>query len=125
MVKRFLTLLDGATHVPLSIYEGEDGKVYNITANDIDRIMQAAAANVYDLDPKNKKDQVFLSKRTSHSLQIGACVILYASGFTGEQIQKLLRWKSKAFMDYLRNLAETSRLQNKALNNASSIPNFL
>lgn len=125
IVKRFYTLLAGVTHVPLSVYQGADGEVYNITAADIEGIMRTAAANVYDLDPAKPKDQGFLSDWTSHSLRIGACVILYATGFTGEQIQKLLRWKSTAFMDYLRNLAETSRLQNKALNDASTIPNFL
>jgi hypothetical protein len=37
----------------------------------------------------------------------------------------VLRWKSGAFMTYLRNLAVTSRRQNAALNDTSIIPNFV
>ena len=39
--------------------------------------------------------------------RVGACVILYTLGFTDVQIQHLLRWKSLAFMEYLRNLSTT------------------
>lgn len=125
IVERFHHLHPEHADFPLSIYQGEDGSIYNIVDTDIEAAMQLAACHVFGLNPAKVQDAIDLSKWTSHSLRIGACVILYAIGFSGEQIQKLLRWKSKAFKDYLRNLAETSRLQNQAMNDASEIPNFL
>jgi hypothetical protein len=62
---------------------------------------------------------------SSHSLRVGACTTLYAMGFHEMEIKHLLRWKSNAFMTYLRNLAVTSRRHNEALNDANCIPNFL
>lgn len=125
ITRRFHELFPEMEEIPLSVYRGDDGIIYNITNDDIEAMMRQAAANVYGLDPRKLQDALDLSKWTSHSLRIGACVILYALGFTGEQIKKLLRWKSNIFMDYLRNLAETSRLQNRAMNDAAEIPNFL
>jgi hypothetical protein len=57
--------------------------------------------------------------------RVGACATLYAKGFSEMEIKFLLRWKSNAFMTYLRNLAVTSRRHNEAMNDVSEIPNFL
>jgi hypothetical protein len=91
-----------ATSTPLAIYQTESGDIRLITATDINVAMQATATAVYGLDPtKHAKD---LQLWSSHSLRVGACVVLHAHGFTGPQIQFLLRWKSDAFMAHLRNL---------------------
>jgi hypothetical protein len=79
--------------------------------------MRATAAAVYGLDPtKHAKD---LQLWSSHSLRVGAFVVLHAHGFTGPQIQFLLRWKLDAFMAYLRNLGFLAMQQNVALSDSA------
>ena len=46
-----------------------------------------------------KKD---LEKRTLHSIQVGACVLLYEMGKSATRIKDRLCWKSDSFIDYLR-----------------------
>jgi hypothetical protein len=45
-------------------------------------------------------------------------------GLSESQIQFLLRWRSKAFMLYLRNLACLSHDQNAAFDKAAAMPHF-
>jgi hypothetical protein len=63
--------------------------------------------------------------RSSHSLRVGACIVLHAHRFTGPKIQFLLRWKSDAFMAYLRNLGFLVAQQNVALSASCDMPNLL
>jgi hypothetical protein len=56
---------------------------------------------------------------------VGACVILHGMGFTDTQIQFLLRWQSNAFFAYLRNIAGLAHQQNRALDDLSTMPNFI
>jgi hypothetical protein len=108
---------------PLSVYRAPDGVAYNITTADIEQVIRRAAATLYNLDPVKHRAQLALW--SSHSLRVGACTTLYSQGFSEMEIKYLLRWKSNAFMTYLRNLAVTSRRHNAALNDASTIPNFV
>jgi hypothetical protein len=85
--------------------------------------MQKTASEVYNLHPI--KDKEALQRWGSHSLRVGACTILYAMGFTETQIQHLLRWRSTAFMAYLRNLGFLALKQSQAISDASKLPNFL
>ena len=123
ILARHKRLTQSSPTQPLSVYRGADGIVYNITTLDIDTILRQAAATVYNLDPVTHRDALHLW--SSHSLRVGACTLLYAKGFSTTEIKFLLRWKSDAFMAYLRNLAVTSRRQNEAVNDNSAIPNFV
>jgi hypothetical protein len=115
--------LSGNPKQPLSIYRTKDGKPLNITSANVEVSIRSAASKLYNLDPvANKKE---LQMWSSHSLRVGACTTLYAMGFHDTEIKHLLRWKSDAFMTYLRNLAVTSRRHNTAIEDASAIPNFL
>jgi hypothetical protein len=109
---------------PLSVFKSDsDGTAKLITETDITLVMRALAAKAYNLCPKrNKKD---LQKWSAHSLRIGACVILHAVGFSPTQIKWLLRWRSDAFMVYLRNLAVLGHQQQDALDEVDAMPNFL
>ena len=99
------------TNTPLSIYVTSFGTQRLVTAKDISRCMQYLAGAVYHItDPKE------LSRFSAHSLRVGACVILHAQGLTESQIQFILRWRSLAFMAYLRNLTALSDRQNMAFN---------
>ena len=100
------------TSTPLSIYLDGRGTPTLVTARDISQCMQYLAGAVYQIsDPRE------LTLFSAHSLQVGACVILHAQGFTDVQIQHILRWRSLAFMAYLRNLTALSTQQNTAFNN--------
>jgi hypothetical protein len=75
------------------------------------------------LDPS--ADKALLDRWSSHSLRIGACVILHALGFTDTQIMWLLHWKSNAFMTYLRNVAVLAQKQNIAFSEVEAMPQII
>jgi hypothetical protein len=85
--------------------------------------MHTVAARVYNLDPLRDCD--VLQSWSAHSLRVGACVILHAMGYTAAQIQWLLRWRSMAFLIYLRNLAVLADKHNITFNEAMAMPHFL
>jgi hypothetical protein len=80
--KQFISLLGWeATSTPLAIYQTESGDIKMITATEINVVMRSTAAAVYGLDlVKHAKD---LQLWSSHSLCVGACVVLHAHGLTG------------------------------------------
>ena len=123
IVQRFNRLIGHhRTDVPLSVYRDDSGTVRSITASDINQVMREVAAEVYHLDPVKHKTE--LTRWSSHSLRVGACVLLHSMGFTETQLQFLLRWKSGAFMCYLRNLPILARKQNQAIADFSTMPNI-
>ena len=111
-------------HTPLSVYWSPQAKVVKlITAYDIETFMRRLAVVVYNLHPV--KDADHIKKWSSHSLRVGAVVVLHSMGFSPLDIQWILRWKSTAFMMYLRNVAILSERQNKALNKAAALPRYI
>jgi hypothetical protein len=123
IILRFLRLLGPDNVTPLALYAPYPGATRLITSSNIEILMRRVAATVYNLDPiKNRKE---LQRWSAHSLRVGACVILHAMGFTGTQIKWILRWKSDAFMVYLRNLAILADQHNAVFDEASTMPNFL
>ena len=128
IIQRFVTLVGPSETLPLSVYRSAPAgspksTVLNITTALVETAIRAAAAQAYHLNPI--KDRQQLQLWSAHSLRVGACATLYAKGFSEMEIKFLLRWKSNAFMTYLRNLAVTSRRHNDALNDVSKIPNFV
>jgi hypothetical protein len=107
---------------PLAIYL--DGSVVkHIVSKDIEQFMRRLAMEVYNLHPVKDADE--LSKWGTHSLRVGACVILHAMGFSFVDIQFILRWRSMAFVSYLRNVAILSERQNRAFNRAGAMPHLV
>jgi hypothetical protein len=125
IVRNFVELAGWNMHTPLAIYKNSSNKICTLAASDIEEIMRDAAANVYNINPDTVDGKKALQRWSAHSLRVGACVILYAVGFTGEQIQFILRWKSLSFMVYLRNLAFLSQQQNRAISQVDDMPNFV
>jgi len=99
--------------IPLAVYQDTDGSIRTIVSNEIDTFMRTLATQRYNLDPVKDSDEI--KRWSSHSLRVGACQILYAKGFSTHEIKKLLRWKSNAFMDYLRDIAWVARKRNDAM----------
>jgi hypothetical protein len=121
--KRFIRLVGWRNDVPMSVYKAPEGNIKYITSTEICRVMRITASAVYNLDPiTNASD---LQRWSAHSLRVGACVILHAMGFDATQIQFLLRWRSMAFMAYLRNLGFLALKQSQAIEDARVLPTFL
>jgi hypothetical protein len=106
---------------PLSVYwSTRTACVKLITADDIELYMRRLARQVYHLHPvRDAKD---IARWSSHSLRVGACVALHAMGFSPLDIQWILRWRSLAFMVYLRNVAILAIRQFQALDKAAELP---
>ena len=123
ILARHKQLTNSSMSYPLSVYRAADGVAYNIISADVEQVMRRAASTLYNLDPVKHKDQLALW--SSHSLRVGACTLLYSKGFSAMEIQYLLRWRSTAFMTYLRNLTVTSSRHNAAMNDLSAMPNIV
>ena len=112
------------TTVPLAVFKNHaPSEVRFITTVEVERYMQRLAVHVYKFHPIN--DKAAIAKFTSHSLRVGACVILHGMGFKAHDIQSLLRWKSQAFLTYLRNLVIVADRHARALTDASQMPAFV
>jgi hypothetical protein len=125
ILKRFVELrgsLDFET--PLSVYEHPKLGVRLVNSSNTETHMRFIAANVYGLDPNKPEDRKALQRWSSHSLRVGACVILHAMGFDAVQIKFILRWKSDTFMLYLRNNGVLADKQLQAFDKLSAMPNF-
>ena len=124
---RRLQVLDGRvdpSNTPLSIYwDTSRHAVRAITAVDIESFMRRLAMKVYHLHPD--RDTKALARWSSHSLRVGACVVLHAMGFSALDIQWIFRWKSMAFVAHLRNLAILADRQHRALDRAASMPHIV
>jgi hypothetical protein len=117
ILRRFARLLGTENRfTPLSVYRQEASRIIQlITAREVTSYLRRAAQQVYDLDPSTPHGASALQRWSSHSLRVGACVILHLSGLPAEKIKFLLRWSSDAFQQYLRNLGALSAQQNEAL----------
>ena len=79
----------------------------------IKTILQEAASRKYNI--KCKKE---LSAFTSHSIRVGACVLLHAQNVSAEDIKFRLRWRSATFRMYLRNILPLAERHKNAIANA-------
>ena len=117
--------IDPEQVIPLAVFQSDSGAPTYITNWDVTGMLRSLAAEVYNLNPSVKTDQEQLRRWSCHSIRVGACVLLHAMGFSATDIQFLLRWKSDAFMAYLRNLSFLSRRHADAIDRAAAIPNFI
>ena len=102
---------------PLSIYQNKSGMTRNITADLVNTLLRDLAIKTYNL---TKIDEI--QKFSSHSLRVGACCLLFACGYPPEFIQRVLRWKSDAWKDYVRDLIVTAFKHNLAMLQADTMP---
>ena len=115
--------LDPAS-TPLFLYWDERiSRVCLVTSTEIETFMRSLASKCYALDPVT--DKAALQRWSSHSLRVGACVLLHAMGFPPQDIKWLLRWLSDAFLTYLRNTAILATKHSQALDQAAAMPNLV
>jgi hypothetical protein len=125
IVRRFMHLRNVSdTHTPIAVYRNPDKSTKFITSPDIERAMRRVAARVYRLNPSIKEGRAFFQKWSAHSLRVGACVLIHSLNMPAAQIKFILRWRSDAFMVYLRNTAILADSQNVLFNKADAMPNF-
>jgi hypothetical protein len=118
IVQRFIRLRgNNIADQPLSVYRNKSGSVRNITADICTSLMRSLAVEVYGLTKKSE-----IQAFSCHSLRVGACCILYATGYSGEFIQRALRWRSEAWKTYVRDLVVVTIQHNKAMSEADTMP---
>ncbi|KAL7530400.1 hypothetical protein ACHAXR_003476, partial [Thalassiosira sp. AJA248-18] len=104
------------TEEPLGVFHCTTGKYINqrcfITAAHVATFLQRVAQRVFHIKDGDKS----LQRWTSHSLRVTACNLLHRQGFSDTYIQSRLRWRSNAFLDYLRNTLYHAADHTKALN---------
>ena len=123
ILQRYARIWDrNDTTTPLAMYRHRSGAVHLITPDLVEKHMRLIAQYVYGLDPVANKAELQLW--SCHSLRVGACVLLHSLGFTDTQIQWLLRWRSLAFMAYLRNMALLSDRHAQILDKAAGMPHI-
>ena len=101
--------------MPVAIFYDKTKKNKAIYINDfhINTVLREAAKHVYNI---SKKDE--LDKFTSHSIRVGACVLLHSQNITTEDIKFRLRWRSDSFRMYLRNVIELAERHKNAVSKA-------
>ena len=97
---------------PIAIFlsNQKNNKVSYIDDIHISSLLQEAARAVYNI---NKKEE--LKKFTSHSIRVGACVLLHSQNITTEDIKFRLRWRSDSFRMYLRNVVSLAERHKNAV----------
>lgn len=91
-------------HEPIGQYVNEKGKRCFITDAKANALLQEAARKKLGIT-----DKKILSKWTTHSLRVTAANELHRLGFSMLFIKHRLRWKSEAFVKYLRHTIHVAR----------------
>ena len=96
---------------PIAVY-GIKGKTTFIFNTEVKEEMRKCATEIYNLT-----DPAEIQRYSSHSVRVGACVTLHATGASDLTIQIRLRWKSLTFKDYLRQVQQIADDNHIAVNN--------
>ena len=94
-----------SSSAPLAVFV-KNKTVHYIRAKNIEEHLRKVAQVVYDISEPDE-----LRRWSSHSIRVGAAVRLHTAGKSGSYIQLRLRWRSKAFLVYLRNTIEIADQQ--------------
>jgi hypothetical protein len=82
-----------------------------ITSNQVTTYLRRFAQAAFGF----KKNDPMLQKWSCHSIRVTAANLLYRARMSDSYIQTRLRWKSTAFLEYLRNTFYTAKLHTDAL----------
>ena len=109
--------LEVSNDKPIAILtESKNDKTFKyINDGHVTKLLREAVKDIYNI-----KCTKVLSKFTPHSIRVGACVKIHEEGGDATFIQTRLRWRSLAFMLYLRNTAKLATMQSKLIDNASN-----
>jgi len=102
-------------HLPLGCYVDKAGATRFITDEHIVMALRRAAMAAHRITCPS-----VLATWCSHSIRVGACVLFHATGASSIDIQRRLRWRSDAFMMYLRNTIALADHHTAALSNLNT-----
>jgi hypothetical protein len=103
--------------LPIALYVVPPRSTYRfISDSDISSALQSLAQYCY-----GSLDTASVQRFSSHSIRVGACVILHASGQTGTFIKHRLRWRSDTFLLYLRDVPALAVAHAAAISNSHSL----
>ena len=102
--------IPSAQSLPLALYVSSSGSPRHIIAREVCTLLRKAAKATHAITSTQA-----LSRYSCHSIRVGACVQLHHAGWSDRDIQFTLRWRSTAFVAYLRNLPSLAIHQAKAL----------
>ena len=78
-------------HHPIAIFKNHVGGVTLITSRHVENFLQKLAKSVYNITKTEE-----LKRFSSHSIRVGACVLLHENNCTCKFIKVQLRWRSDA-----------------------------
>ena len=105
-------------HLPIAVFKTSAEASQYIDDFHVTHMLQSLATQVYNIKSSND-----LAKFTTHSLRMGACVLLHETNQTPDFIRARLRWRSDTYLMYLRNTPKLAKLHNMAINNYENVSN--
>ena len=103
-------------HLPIAVFQNSTGSSQYIDDFHVTHKLQSLARSVYNITTSSD-----LARFTTHSLRVGACVLLHETSQTPDFIKARLRWRSDAYLMYLRNTPKLANLHNIAINESDQI----
>jgi len=102
---------------PLSTYKDTTtGIIHPITSDDVKDAMRQLAMEIHYITNSEE-----INLFTSLSLRVGACCILYSTGYQPSLIQKLFRWRGDSRQDYIRDLVCVTMQHNDTMHKSDEI----
>lgn len=95
---------------PIAKYRDTNGKIYFIRDTDVANILRQAAREVHGITDPEK-----LALWSCHSCRVTPCNELHRLGFSDVFLKHRFRWRSDAYMDYLRDTIHAARQHTQAM----------
>ena len=99
-------------HEPMGVYRHTNGKTKYITDKMVTKLLRMAACGALGL----RQNDPVVSQWSTHSIRVTAANLLHRQNLSNSYIMKRLRWKSDAFLCYLRNTIHAAEAHTKAIN---------
>ena len=96
---------------PIAVFQNQQGFSQFIDDFHVTKHLQYLAKQVYNVTNPND-----LARFSTHSIRVGACVLLHETSQTPDFIKARLRWRSDTYLMYLRNTPKLAQLHNDAAN---------
>jgi hypothetical protein len=95
---------------PMAVFRNKQGRVKYITGNMVTTLLRDAASAALGID-RNDPEILLWS---THSIRVTAANLLYRKQLSDQYIMTRLRWKSNAYLIYLRNTIHSANEHSKA-----------
>jgi hypothetical protein len=123
IVRRIRSYNQSSDSTPVNCYLSRQGRIGYVTSTQIRTKIRAAAASIGEASLGFKIEEI-----GCHSLRSGSAMAMYLAGVTVTTIQLIGRWKSDAFMRYIREQVDcfTQNVSSRMLTtkNFYTIPNI-